>query len=220
MSKRLSQEGIFKVQPMSWDIRTANSGAVAINFGFIVREELEDGIWASWDGFDQHIVYGDWWVVKRDGKINQGAVDQLVDSLGWDGNLNAVIGPPPERIVQVSVKGEVYEGVTRYKAQWMNPEDYAGKPGGGGATEQEAQQLQNRFGSLLKAAAAVSRQGAPKEAKAKPASGPRGPQEPDADAPHPGDQLIPCTKCKKMVRVREVHVDLGTCLACDDIPFE
>lgn len=173
--KRLEQDGIFKARPLTWDIKEAESGAVAVSFSFVVLEELVDGEWTSegWD--DEHMFYGDWWIVKKDGTINQGAVEQLAKSLGWNGNLDAIVGDPPQKVVQVNVKPDTYEGVTRYKGSWMNPADYSGGPKNG--TDPAAVSgIKARFGSLLRAAAAgaVEKKPEPKPAaKAPPKGGPK-----------------------------------------------
>ena len=187
--KRLAQTGIFKAQVLSWGVRKANSGAIAVNFEFLIRSELENDTWASWDDFDQHTVYGDWWVVKKDGTINQGAVDQLVQVLGWNGDLNSIIGDPPALIVQIAVKDEEYDGKTRYKAAWMNPEDY--QPAGVGEAPAEVQVIQNRFGGLLRAAAAASaqKQGQAPTAPPPAAAAPRGPQPAKPSGPQHEDDM-------------------------------
>jgi hypothetical protein len=217
--KRLHQSGIFKASPQSWDVRTAQSGAVAINMGFLIAFELENDDWASWADFDQHMTYGDWWIIKKDGTINQQAVDQLVECLGWNGDLNSIVGPPPASLVQISVKEEMYKGEPQYKAAWMNPENYEGGGGFGGANASETQALVNRFGSLLKAAAASSKAGAPKEPASK-ASGPKasGPKGPAAQEP----PQLKCAECGEM-RSRDEILDSPNgalrCMKCDDIPF-
>lgn len=153
MTQQLQQSGIFKVRPTKWEVYEAQSGAVAVSMTFRVVEELaEDRSWASWAEYEEHIVYGSWWVVKKDGKINVGALEQLVECLGWDGNLTSIVDPAPDKVVQVTVKEEEYDGTVRYKASWMNPEDFEG--GSFGVDEAGVKQLQAKFGSLMRAAAA------------------------------------------------------------------
>ena len=196
MSTLLQQAGIFKVRTNNWEVYEAQSGAVAISLTFDILEELDtDRTWASWAEFGDHHVYGSWWVIKKDGTVNPGAIDQLVESLGWDGRLTSVAGDPPDKIVQVQVKEEVYEGVTRYKATWMNPEDFAGGSGGG-ADEASVKALDARFGSLLRAAAGAAKPKPKAKAKKKgPAKKKAGPKGAGADNPAvtgkvpPGDDI-------------------------------
>jgi len=222
--KRLEQEGIFKMKPLSWDIREAESGAVAVSMSFKVLEELVDGKWESWATYEEHMVYGDWWVVKKDGTINEGAVEQLATSLGWDGNLASVTGTPPEKIVQVLVKPDTYEGVTRYKGSWMNPEDYTGGAPGA-ADPATVKGLQTRFGSLLRAAAAGAKAGAPKPvAKAPSKAGPKPKAAPAPESP-PMSNEEHAAKRKAAGLPSEsplcpVHKDAGCPSDCTDgIPF-
>lgn len=219
--KRLEQEGIFKVKPLSWDIREAESGAVAVSMSFKVEAELVDGKWESWSEYGDYMVYGDWWVVKKDGTINSGAVEQLAKSLGWNGNLGTVTGEPPAKIVQVSVKPDTYEGVTRYKGSWMNPEDYAG--GAPGAADPVAVKgLQSRFGALLRAAAAGAIAETPKApaAATKPdptkeakRGGPKGASGGSAPSPAAAGAKQPSEGCPE-------HGDFKNCPdTCNSVPF-
>jgi len=193
----IDRDGIFRVVPREWWVTKADSGAVAVSIDFDIYEQWNGADWADWTQYGQYTVMGDYWVVKKDGAVNQGTVEQLASSMGWDGNLNSIAGTPPNVLVSVSVKADTYKGTTRYKAGWMSPGDQTPK---GGATAEQMQDASNRFGSLLRAAAA----GAAKAAKPVPApsraeapaqaapqapeaqSGPMGPEPPaieDADLP-------------------------------------
>jgi len=190
MSQQLEREGIFKARPFKWDVRKADSGAIAVSFGFEILAQYDNnGGWIDWPDTD-FFCYGDWWVVKKTGQINTAPVDQLVLSLNWDGGLKTVPSSEcPETVVQITVKAETYQEKTRYKASWMNPEDYT--PGGIGASAEEAQQLDAQFGSLLRAAASATKaksagNGA---AAAAPAQGPAVP----AQAPPPPEGPPPIT---------------------------
>lgn len=169
---RLEQQGIFKCKALSWEIQEAQSGAVGVNMSFLVLEELEGDKWVSWAEYPEHMFYGTWWVVKKDGTINTSAVEQLAKSLGWDGNLASITGTPPTDTVQVSVKPDTYEGVTRYKGDWMNPGNYSGGSGNA-ADPQKVKGLQSRFGSLLRAAAASAKATEPKPGTPPKATGPK-----------------------------------------------
>lgn len=158
MTMPLEREGIFKARPVSWEVSQADSGAVAVSFCFEIVAQLDQGNeehpWIDWSSSAPHHCYGAWWVVGKDRKIHQGAVDQLKLSLGWNGSLLDVSATEvPDKIVQITVKAETYKEKTRYKAGWMRPEDYV--PTGGGASVSEVQQLDAQFGSLLRAAAAA-----------------------------------------------------------------
>lgn len=161
----LDRAGIFKARPFSWKVKTfSNSSSVAIAIEFVVLAQLDGGEWQDWDGYAEHRVWGDFFVVKKDGKPNTTTVQQLAASIGWDGSLKLPL-QPPQRVVQITVKEEFYKEQTYYKAQWINPEDFV--PTGGGASEEEVHQLDARFGSLLRAAASTKAP-PPKTEKASP----------------------------------------------------
>lgn len=182
--RSIDREGIFKVRPREWWVRKADSNAVAVSFDFDILEQHNGTDWDSWAEYEQHTVFGDYWVVKKDGTINTAVVEQLAASIGWDGNLSAVQDTPPNVVAQITVKAETYEGKTRFKAGWMNPENFT--PGPAGAAPEEVNQLQSQFGSLLRAAAAgAGGNGAP--ATTAPAAAPTSTSEP----PPPGDDDRP-----------------------------
>lgn len=172
---KLEQTGIFRCKPLSWEVVKAKSGAVGINMSFLVVEELDGDKWLSWDEYDDHMFYGTWWVVKKDGTVNQSAVEQLAKSLGWNGDIDTITDPAPDTIVQVTVKEETYEGVKRWKGDWMNPADHTGG-GDFGVDGNEKKEIKSRFGSLLKAAASS----ALPAKKAPPKGGPKSKPAPKA----------------------------------------
>lgn len=161
MSSPLDREGIFKAKPFQWDVQRAESGAVAVAIGFeIVARFDDDSEWEDWTKYSSMHCYGNWWVVKKDGTVNQGAVEQLAVALGWSGNLFEVSSSDaPDRIVQITVKEDTYHGKTRYQATWMNHEHFV--PTRFGASEEEVSQLEARFGSLLRAAASGAAEAKP-----------------------------------------------------------
>ena len=155
----LDREGIFKARLLGWKVLAAKSGAVAVSCEFHVLAQWDSvGGWSDWSEYEEHRCFGSWWVVKKGGQINTDAVEQLTESLGWNGDLHSILATSPDRVVQITVKADQYNGQTRFKAAWMNPENHA--PQQQVAGKEKIGQLQNRFGSLLRAAAA-STAGAP-----------------------------------------------------------
>ncbi len=179
MSQQLDREGIFKARPVSWNVQDAKeSQAAAVSLQLEILSEWDgSGQWHDWAQYEPHTCYGSWWVVRRDGRLNAGPVEQLAASLGWSGDLRDVFGgPPPNVVVQITVKGETYEGRTQYRATWMNPEEYEPRSG---ASEETVNGLQARYGSMLRAAAAAAGQQPPPVASpgAAPAAGPPPPAD-------------------------------------------
>ncbi len=188
--KNLDREGIFKARPISWSVLDADSGAVAVSLEFEILAQWDgEGGWIDWAGYEMHRCFGSWWVVKKNGQINTGAAEQLAVSLGWDGDLRSVFGGPPSRIVQVSVKAEEYDGRTRYRAGWMNPEDYV--PQQAGASEEKVNELQSRYGSLLRAAATATGNSAPASTSPADASGTQQPPPAGNEPPPVTDADVP-----------------------------
>lgn len=170
----LDRAGIFKVIPYEWSIQPPKEGsrAIAVHLAFVVKAQLGDeNEWVSWEEAETHTIHGWYYVTKKDGAINAQTVEQLAVSLGWNGDLRAVTGQPPDVVVQVQVKEDTYGGKTTYKAGWMNPGDYV-PTGGGGASTDDVNKLQAQFGSLLRAAAAGAAKTAAKPAAPKKAAPP------------------------------------------------
>ena len=158
--RRLDRAGIFRARPLSWRMRSSDSSqAVAVSMEFLILEQLDGSKWASWSEYEEHNVYGDFYVVKKDGSVNATIVEQLVSSLGWSGDLRDLAKAVPDVVVQITVKADEWGGQTRYKAEWLNPGDYVplAKASTGGSLDA----AQARFGSLLRAAAAAAKPPAP-----------------------------------------------------------
>jgi hypothetical protein len=177
---KLEVGGIFKAIPISilprkWE----GKQTVSMSCQFEIIAKLENGVWQQWSGVYAPVCcFGEFWVVKKDGSVSQNAVDQLAESLGWDGNLEADRDGAPNVVVQLTVEEDTYTnsaGVSRtsFKASWMRPGDYDPKPKG--ATPEEAKQMGSQFGSLLRAAAGA------KAKAAKPVKGPERPKMQTAD---------------------------------------
>lgn len=195
---RLDREGIFKARPVSWKVQTSGSTkSVGINVEFqIVAQLVEKRTaghgdivqdWESWEEYDAVGCYGTFWVIGKTGQQNVTAIEQLVVSGLWNGDLKSVLGPVPDVVVQITVKAEEYNGQVYHKAAWLNPEDHV--PGPGGAGRDEVEKLSTQFGSLLRAAAAGAKKGAkppaPKPAAPAPAAAPAKPATSTATLPDP-----------------------------------
>ena len=77
----IDREGIFKARPLQWRVKVFDGSlSVAIAIEFAIVAQLADNEWQDWSGYDEHRVWGDWWVVKKDGKPNVSAVEQLRDA--------------------------------------------------------------------------------------------------------------------------------------------
>lgn len=208
MSRQLDREGVFKALPVSWGVQAsaakpgdkekkkygddepeekrATSQSVALVVTFRILAQFEDGAWSDWTQYEEHQISGWFWIVKRDGSVSATTVENLAASIGWDGNLANLTAGPPEVVCQITVAEEEWNGKLRLKVQWLNPEDFVAGPKT--ALPAEVQQLNVRYGSLLRAAAATAK---PKAlAQQKPAPPPARRPEPEAAAAV-GDDGLP-----------------------------
>ena len=159
--RNLDRIGRYLVEIVEWSLRESRGGgAVGVAMVFKVLGDWYEDAWRDWREYEENRVEGSWWPIKKDGSVNQSAVDQLAESLGWAGDLSVFRGPPLKMVVQVDVKLEEYEGKTSYRAAWMYHKD-ASTSGLGGVTEERGQELETRFGSMLRAAASGAQKSAP-----------------------------------------------------------
>lgn len=159
--KALDRTGIFKANIISWGLtKSGSSESHAVSMEFQIISQYVDGKWASWADYEEHGCRGDFWIIGKSGDVNEKAVDQLANAIGWMGALEDIQGDPPPCIVQIVVKDETYNGTTRYRAAFINHEDYVPKP----STLDDAtvKTLNTRYGSLLRAAAGAARKTRPR----------------------------------------------------------
>lgn len=190
---KLDREGRFKARPTSWTMRTRDSGSVCVSIGYAILAQFDydEETWSEWGAdADDVYVYGDHYVIKKDGKPNNPMIEKLYDALGWDGNPDALLVAPPDVVVQVTVKADEYQGKTTYKVDWLDRGDAIPKKGGGAnATPEDLVSVKQRFGSVLRAAFGAAKAKAPivvastppaaaPAVATKPAREPRGPNAP------------------------------------------
>lgn len=194
MSNIIDREGVFKAKPLDWAVkRMPNSNAVAVNIRFAIVACLnEQNGWDDWTQYADVLAFGDFFVLKKDGGVNETTVKQLSESLGWNGSLEQIASHmPPECLVQISVKAETWNGNTRFKATWINPENFV--PTGQGEDAASAKALDAQYGSLLRAAASSSAKPTGKPAKPAPKKEKRKP-DPEAAANLTPDDFAPSSR--------------------------
>jgi hypothetical protein len=84
--KPLESAGYYRVRCMKYGTFKAQSGSVAINMSFEVLEGYDEGegIWYDWRG-EEIAVDGAFWIIKKDGTVNERQVESLVAHTGWNG---------------------------------------------------------------------------------------------------------------------------------------
>jgi len=153
----LEQPGIYKARVTGWGLgeqsKESQSVPVVLDFAIVSRFEGGD-VWDDWTQYEEQTITGYFYVVGRDGKVLADTVERLARALGWNGEPSALVGPPPEVIVQITVEQETYEGKARLKVKWINPENYT--PGTRVQDAQGVQQFRTQFGSQMRAAATAA----------------------------------------------------------------
>lgn len=148
----IDREGTFKAKAYSWSVYEAKSGAVGINVEFEPSAEWSGQEWVSWADYAPHTVRGAFFVVGKDGSVNETAVKQM-KNLGWDGSFLQVVGTPPDIEVQIVVQNQIYNGADQFKVAWVNPVESVPGAAPNAANMDDIKRLDSRFGSLLRAAA-------------------------------------------------------------------
>lgn len=155
----LEEEGDFRAFPVAWTVVEKDSGAVGIKFQFAVHQKWhgkEQGWSQEWP--PGYYSYNDTWIIGRKdkgGDTNQAAIENLGKCGLWDGDWDKLLGPVPSVFVLISVGSEEYQGKTRYRTDWINPNADEPKPRGGFAPADPnvLAQLRARFQSKTRAIA-------------------------------------------------------------------
>jgi hypothetical protein len=172
--------GNFRAIILEYGLKEMDSGAVAVSLHVKLTELFDNGEWHEWEQFDME-CFGDVWIIKKDGAINEKASESLMRHAGWDGNIDSIVSeawkPMP---CQVVVNKEEYQGRTSFKVAFIN--DYSRTPGQmSNVTPDKARELQNRFGSQLRALVGNVKRNQPTPPNGRPAA----PPPPAASVPHP-----------------------------------
>tara|TARA_Y100001963_G_scaffold157272_1_gene253028 strand:+ start:16241 stop:16837 length:597 start_codon:yes stop_codon:yes gene_type:complete len=186
----IQQAGVFRGEISSYGLNEADSGAIAVTIKVSIHEIFHEDKWHDWKEHD-FVANGDIWVIKKDGKLNKRQAEALVKCAGWDGSFTSISqgtwSPTP---VSVVVNEDTYKDETRFRIEWLN--EFNRTPGGGNVDDDKAKNLEQKFGSELRAIAgnssrngskpaskpSKSKKGGKKEEKPKSDSAPS-PPEPD-----------------------------------------
>lgn len=186
------REGAFRGNILEYTVKEFPSGAVSIKYRAELTEiwDGQNEEWIPWADYDME-VWGDCFVVKKDGSLNDAAIKSLVNHAGWDGKFTSLAEqtwkPTP---CQFSVKKSEYQGTTYYNAAFVNGFDDA--PGGSLAPVDPAaaKGLDSRFGAQLRALTGNKmRNQSPPPANAKPPAPPPSKPEPAKVHAATGDDI-------------------------------
>lgn len=172
MGTYIDREGTGRGEIVDYGLKEYDSGAVAINIRVRIDEwyDFDTKEWLDWSeyGFE---VDGAVWVVKKDGGgLNTKSIENFVKCTYWDGSFDSIAQQTfqPAK-VQVSIKGEDYQGATFFKIAFVNEWDRV--PNTGGALSNidapKASLLQKQYASAMRAVVANAKrsQGQPPVSK-------------------------------------------------------
>lgn len=154
----LQDDGTFRLFPVAWTIEPSpkeTSQAVAIAFKFAVRSKWHPDV-KSWseDWAPGYYVEGRVYVIKADGTLSKANVKNLQDLGLWSGDFDDIAeGPPASVIIHGDVESSEWEGKTRWRVNWMNPDadEPKGKAGFSPPDPEVLSTLRKRFRSQIKA---------------------------------------------------------------------
>lgn len=144
--------GSFRAEILDYGLKEMDSGAVAVALHVKLTEMWDGENWQPWGEYDME-AYGDVWIVKKDGKLNDRQAKALINFAGWDASLSSIAEetwkPTP---CQVEITHERYKDQDQYRISWVN--DFDRTPGAGAQSNVDAnklKELEARFGSPLRA---------------------------------------------------------------------
>jgi hypothetical protein len=164
----LEQEGIFRATVREVGIRRETSGAICVSVEFQVLEawNWETRNWDDWRDCEDQLVSGSFYVIKTDGRIHPGAVNQL-KVIGWNGEFASVTdGSWSPLDCQITVQQDTYTRedkttVTRYRAEWLKPFDSEPRSGMGNVSADDAHSLDAQYGTQMRGLVGPKPRGGP-----------------------------------------------------------
>jgi hypothetical protein len=144
--------GNFRAEILDYGLKQMESGAVAVALHVLLTEMWDGENWLQWREYDME-AFGDVWIVKKDGALNDRQAKALINFAGWDASLASIADetwkPTP---CQVEIAHDRYKDQDQYKISWVN--DFNRVPGAGALSNVDAgklKELEARFGSPLRA---------------------------------------------------------------------
>lgn len=151
----LDREGVFEARPLSVAVVKTDKGAVMVNFEFEVLRQWnpEAEEWAEYP--PDWTFQGNSCFRKTDGENMPNNIKKVADLLGWDGRFETLQGEQWSGItVQCKVKADTYNGKTRYKADYIDPQGSPITQGLKKSDDNTIAELSAMFGGLTETYAA------------------------------------------------------------------
>lgn len=151
---RLREEGRFCARVIGARVKEFESGAAAQSLQFEVYSQYRDGQWA--DHEPEH-VWGDVWLVKKDGTAYPKAIENLVAVFGWDGDVESwfdeggdIRADLPACQIVTRAKDEKYLEVAWVNPLSSDPEEHGS---GTGASDDHSARIKAKYGAQIGAIA-------------------------------------------------------------------
>lgn len=175
MASQLDREGTFRAKIVDYGLKKGKDGsqsiAVALKFVILEHYNFNTEEWEDWRGYEEHEVWGNFYVVKADGSLGEFACKALMKSCGWDGYLESVVEKTwSAKECQISVGPNEWKGKITYRVEFVNGWDETPGGGIGNVDAEEVKALSARFGGPLRALAGTVANASKKPPNGKPAS--------------------------------------------------
>jgi hypothetical protein len=211
MTQELQGTGHYRGTFIEYGLRKTEGTSVAVSVVAMIDDYWDDELqqWIDCRS-SEYTVRGESWIIGKDNKgPNRNAIESLVRYSGWDASVDSVINgtwqPTP---CSFNVVEDVYKDEVRYKIGFLNA--YDKKPGMvGNVSPEEAKQLQQQYGSQLRALVGNIQRNA---------VAPQGrPSMPKQTAPQRAQANVAAAKKELAAKTEEMlNQELN---AGDDIPF-
>ena len=150
MPRPCEAEGHYRAKITEYGLAEMDSGAVCVKLQAHLLQRWNDE--GEWEDISKSEIYcrGDIWVLTKSSKVNEPAVQSLVNHAGWDASLESILEQTWQPInCRVDVKKETYKDVDRYKIAFLNAWDK--EPGGiGNVSRKRLGELQDLYGEELR----------------------------------------------------------------------
>ncbi len=141
--QQIEEEGVFRVFPIDWTLQEIDSGAVCLAVKLAIARKCQgkETGWSEEYPPGWYTEHRAWIITVPKGKdkqpipgaepaLSEKTVKRLNECGLWNGDFDAVDGPPPRVFMLADVSSEEYEGRQRFRAAWVNPNADEPKPRG------------------------------------------------------------------------------------------
>ena len=135
--ERIQEEGIFHAVPLTWTLKDQlPSGSQPLNVAYAIKRQWDDEE-EQWLPAEAPGLYveGTFWILKREGAVNEFAAKQMMEVGMWSGDPAQFNEAPDRPQLNVTVKASESNGRVYFNVDWVAPhvEDQAPSSSGGGA---------------------------------------------------------------------------------------